>query len=51
MTDAHQGMGVKREHFNALVEVLLHTMDMANVPFRGQHKLSARRGQACSCIC
>lgn len=41
MTDAHRGMGVKREHFNALVEVLQRTMDRANVPFRDQNKLLA----------
>lgn len=41
MTDSHRGMGVKREHFNALVEVLQRSMDRAGVPFRHQNKLLA----------
>lgn len=41
MTDSHRGMGVKREHFNALVEDLQKSMDRFQIPFREQNKLLA----------
>lgn len=41
MKAAHQNMGVKREHFNALVEVLQASMNKAGIPFRSQNKLLA----------
>ncbi|MFN3586018.1 MAG: group I truncated hemoglobin [Moraxellaceae bacterium] len=41
MTDAHAGMGVKREHFNALVEVLQKSMTRAGIPFRSQNRMLA----------
>lgn len=41
MADAHHGMGVKREHFNALVEDLQTSMTRFKIPFRDQNKLLA----------
>lgn len=42
MQTAHEGMGVKREHFNALIENLQVAMDRNRVPFRAQNKLLAK---------
>jgi hemoglobin len=42
MARAHEGMGVRREHFNALIESLQTAMDKNNVPFRAQNKLLAK---------
>lgn len=41
MTDAHKGLNIKRENFNALVEDLQKSMDRFNIPFRSQNKLLA----------
>lgn len=41
MADTHKNMGIKREQFNALVEVLQGAMDQAGIPFRSQNKLLA----------
>lgn len=42
MAPVHAGLGIKREHFNALVEDLQLAMDKQGVPFRAQNKLLAR---------
>jgi hemoglobin len=42
MQSAHEGMGVKRENFNALIEALQDAMDENNVPFRAQNKLLSK---------
>jgi hemoglobin len=42
MKRAHEGLGVTREAFNALVENLQKAMDKNNVPFRSQNKLLAK---------
>ncbi len=42
MRSAHADMGVKREHFNALIESLQLAMERNNVPFRAQNKLLAK---------
>lgn len=41
MTDAHKGLNIKREDFNALVEDLQKSMNRFNIPFRSQNKLLA----------
>lgn len=41
MSETHKNMGIKREEFNALVEVLQRAMDQAGIPFRSQNKLLA----------
>lgn len=42
MKETHQGMGLHRADFNALVEDLQLAMDHANVPFFTQNRLLAR---------
>lgn len=42
MKRAHEGMGLNRGHFNALVEVLQDTMQAQKVPFAVQNRLVAR---------
>lgn len=42
MKRAHEGLGVTREAFNALVENLQKAMDTNNVPFRSQNRLLAK---------
>lgn len=41
MRATHQGMGITRREFNALVEVLQASMNKAGIPFRSQNKLLA----------
>jgi hemoglobin len=41
MKPMHANLGIKREHFNALIEQLQVAMDKHNVPFRAQNKLLA----------
>ena len=42
MKAAHDGMGVKTSHFNALVEVLQQSMDAKQIPFTVQNRMLAR---------
>ena len=42
MKESHESLGIKRFHFNALVEVLQVAMDKNSVPFRAQNKLLAK---------
>ncbi|NVJ61254.1 MAG: group 1 truncated hemoglobin [Gammaproteobacteria bacterium] len=42
MKDSHFGLGIKREHFNALVEALRDSMNTHKVPFSSQNKLLAK---------
>lgn len=42
MKPIHANLGIKREHFNALVEDLQKAMDKNGVPFRAQNKLLAK---------
>lgn len=42
MAPVHAGLGIRQEHFNALVEDLQQAMDQQGVPFRAQNKLLAR---------
>jgi len=42
MKKAHAGVDITRRDFNALVEVLQHSMDEAQIPFRTQNALLAR---------
>lgn len=42
MTSVHQGMGVTRADFNALVVDLQKAMDAHHIPFRTQNKLLAK---------
>ena len=42
MKAAHEGMGVKTSHFNALVEVLQQSMDAKQIPFTVQNRMLAR---------
>jgi hemoglobin len=42
MKTAHEGMGVRTSHFNALVEVLQQSMDAKNIPFTVQNRMLAR---------
>jgi len=44
MKAAHQGMGVKDEHFNALVEDLIAALDQFNVPEREKNELLGALG-------
>jgi hemoglobin len=44
MKTAHQGMGVKEEHFNALVEDLIAALDQFNVPEREKNELLGALG-------
>jgi len=44
MKTAHQGMGVKDEHFNALVEDLIAALDQFNVPEREKNELLGALG-------
>ena len=41
MKSAHQGMGVRTSHFNALVEVLQQSMDAKKIPFPVQNRMLA----------
>lgn len=41
MKEAHANMDVKRSHFNALVEVLQHSMDARGISFTRQNQLLA----------
>jgi hemoglobin len=41
MNTAHQGMGVRTSHFNALVEVLQRSMDAKKIPFTVQNRMLA----------
>ena len=41
MKEAHANMDVTRGHFNALVEVLQHSMDARGIPFARQNQLLA----------
>jgi hemoglobin len=41
MKSAHQGMGVRSSHFNALVEVLQESMDTKKIPFSVQNRMLA----------
>lgn len=41
MRATHQGMGVSRREFNALVEVLQTSMNKAGIPFRSQNRMLA----------
>ena len=42
MRSAHEGMGVAKSHFNALVEVLQQAMDAKKIPFTVQNRMLAR---------
>ncbi|PTT90642.1 group 1 truncated hemoglobin, partial [Pelomonas sp. HMWF004] len=42
MADAHAGLGIRKAHFNALVENLQRAMDAAGLPFSTQNQLLAR---------
>jgi hemoglobin len=42
MVAAHQGLGIGRMQFNALVEDLQLAMDARKIPFRAQNKLLAK---------
>jgi hemoglobin len=44
MKTAHQGMGVKDEHFNALVEDLVAALDKFNVPEKEKNELLGALG-------
>ena len=44
MKAAHQGMGIKDEHFNALVEDLVAALDKFNVPEREKNELLGALG-------
>jgi hemoglobin len=44
MKTAHQGMGIKDEHFNALVEDLVAALDKFNVPEREKNELLGALG-------
>jgi hemoglobin len=41
MKTAHEGMGVRPSHFNALVEVLQKSMDAKKIPFTVQNRMLA----------
>jgi hemoglobin len=41
MKTAHEGMGVRTSHFNALVEVLQESMDAKKIPFTVQNRMLA----------
>lgn len=41
MRATHQGLGIQREQFNALVEVLQTSMNKAGIPFRSQNRMLA----------
>lgn len=41
MKTAHEGMGITKANFNALVEVLQASMDARNIPFATQNQLLA----------
>jgi hemoglobin len=42
MKKAHLGMDITKSNFNALVEVLQHSMDAQGIPFTTQNKLLAK---------
>jgi hemoglobin len=44
MKTAHQGMGIKDEHFNALVEDLVAALDQFNVPEKEKSELLGALG-------
>ena len=41
MRSAHEGMGVAKSHFNALVEVLQQAMEAKKIPFTVQNRMLA----------
>ena len=41
MRSTHEGMGVAKSHFNALVEVLQQAMDAKKIPFTVQNRMLA----------
>jgi hemoglobin len=41
MKTAHEGMGVRTSHFNALVEVFQESMDARKIPFTVQNRMLA----------
>ena len=42
MKKAHESMDINKSNFNALVEVLQHSMDAQNIAFSAQNKLLAK---------
>lgn len=42
MKDSHVGLNIRRQHFNALVELLREAMNKQNVPFAAQNDLLSR---------
>lgn len=42
MQAAHTGLGIRRQEFNALVEILQDAMDARGIPFRAQNRLLAK---------
>jgi hemoglobin len=42
MRPVHEGMGIRKQDFNALVEVLQHAMDAKGIPFAAQNRMLAR---------
>lgn len=42
MAESHQGLDIRRDEFNALVEILQDAMQAKGVPFAAQNKLLAK---------
>ncbi len=42
MKDSHVGLNIRRQHFNALVELLRQAMDQQRVPFTAQNHLLSK---------
>jgi hemoglobin len=42
MDKVHRDLDIGKEHFNALVEVLQHSMDAKGIAFRAQNAMLAR---------
>lgn len=42
MKESHEGLGITRAHFNALVEDLQTAMNRRGIPFRAQNRLLAK---------
>lgn len=42
MGPVHEGMGIRKQDFNALVEVLQQAMDAKGIPFAAQNRMLAR---------
>ncbi len=42
MAESHQGLDIRRDEFNALVEILQDAMQAKGVPFSAQNKLLAK---------